>query len=41
MIRLKRFNAGDIVVVTAGSPPGVSGTTNMVRVLHLGEGDRG
>jgi len=36
--KLKRFNGGDVVVITAGSPPGVAGTTNMVRVHHLGEG---
>ncbi|MER5395477.1 pyruvate kinase [Streptomyces sp. NPDC002599] len=35
--KLKRFNEGDVVVMTAGSPPGVPGTTNMVRVHHLGE----
>jgi pyruvate kinase len=29
------------VVITAGSPPGVPGTTNMVRVHHLGEDGRG
>jgi pyruvate kinase len=27
-------------VMTAGSPPGVPGTTNMVRVHHLGESGR-
>jgi pyruvate kinase len=32
---LGRFNHGDTVIVTAGSPPGVVGTTNMVRVHHL------
>ena len=37
LVRLSRFNEGDIVVITAGSPPGVPGTTNMVRVHHLGE----
>ncbi|MCN9240179.1 pyruvate kinase [Streptomyces sp. RY43-2] len=36
LVKLKRFNSGDIVVITAGSPPGVPGTTNMVRVHHLG-----
>ncbi|MEU9185840.1 pyruvate kinase [Streptomyces sp. NPDC048484] len=34
--KLNRFSEGDIVVMTAGSPPGVPGTTNMVRVHHLG-----
>ncbi|MGW3496048.1 pyruvate kinase [Streptomyces sp. NPDC001020] len=37
LVKLKRFNDGDIVVITAGSPPGIPGTTNMVRVHHLGE----
>ncbi|HEY8983470.1 MAG TPA: pyruvate kinase [Streptomyces sp.] len=30
---------GDVVIITAGSPPGVSGSTNMVRVHHIGEDD--
>jgi pyruvate kinase len=40
MVRLGRFSDGDTVVITAGSPPGVPGTTNMVRVHHLGGGAR-
>ncbi|CAL9413650.1 pyruvate kinase [Streptomyces sp. enrichment culture] len=32
-----RCQKGDMVVITAGSPPGVSGTTNMVRVHRIGE----
>jgi pyruvate kinase len=40
MVKLGRFSEGDVVVITAGSPPGVPGTTNMVRVHHLGEGSR-
>ncbi|MEU9334766.1 pyruvate kinase [Streptomyces sp. NPDC048290] len=28
---------GDTVVITAGSPPGEAGTTNLVRVHHIGE----
>ncbi|MFD4987154.1 pyruvate kinase [Streptomyces sp. NPDC058374] len=36
LVGLNRFNDGDTVVMTAGSPPGVPGTTNMVRVHHLG-----
>ncbi|MFB7086672.1 pyruvate kinase [Streptomyces sp. NPDC056296] len=35
-----RCEKGDVVVITAGSPPGVSGTTNLVRVHHIGEDDR-
>ncbi|MET9356353.1 pyruvate kinase [Streptomyces sp. NPDC006617] len=35
-----RCEKGDVVVITAGSPPGVSGTTNLVRMHHIGEDDR-
>ncbi|MFI8188027.1 pyruvate kinase [Streptomyces sp. NPDC085946] len=38
LLRHGRCRQGDVVIVTAGSPPGVSGTTNMVRVHHIGEG---
>ncbi|MES4905650.1 MULTISPECIES: pyruvate kinase [unclassified Streptomyces] len=34
--KLGRYNEGDTMIMTAGSPPGVPGTTNMVRVHHLG-----
>ncbi|MGP3986492.1 pyruvate kinase [Streptomyces sp. 3N207] len=36
LLRLQRFEVGDTMLITAGSPPGVPGTTNMVRVHHLG-----
>ncbi len=36
LVKLNRFNNGDVTIITAGSPPGVPGTTNMVRVHHLG-----
>ncbi|MEV6009249.1 pyruvate kinase [Streptomyces sp. NPDC051976] len=39
LLRIGRCKKGDVVVITAGSPPGVSGTTNMVRVHHIGEDD--
>jgi pyruvate kinase len=39
LLRIGRCQKGDVVVITAGSPPGVSGTTNMVRVHHVGEDD--
>ncbi|WP_370085515.1 pyruvate kinase [Streptacidiphilus sp. MAP12-16] len=35
--QLGRYATGDTLIVTAGSPPGVAGTTNMLRVHHLGE----
>ncbi|NBM19951.1 pyruvate kinase [Streptomyces sp. GC420] len=37
LLRLGRCDKGDTVVITAGSPPGVPGTTNLVRVHHIGE----
>jgi pyruvate kinase len=36
LLKLQRYDEGDLMIVTAGSPPGVPGTTNMVRVHHLG-----
>ncbi|MTE18581.1 pyruvate kinase [Streptomyces sp. TRM43335] len=41
LLRIGRCREGDKVIVTAGSPPGVPGTTNMVRVHHIGESDPG
>ncbi|MEU6639623.1 pyruvate kinase [Streptomyces rochei] len=39
LLRYGRCAKGDVVVITAGSPPGISGTTNLVRVHHIGEDD--
>ncbi len=39
LLRYGRCEKGDLVIITAGSPPGVPGGTNMVRVHHIGEGD--
>ncbi|MEU1176114.1 pyruvate kinase [Streptomyces sp. NPDC005820] len=39
LLRYGRCQKGDIIVITAGSPPGVSGATNLVRVHHVGEDD--
>ena len=39
LLEYGRCEKGDTVVITAGSPPGVPGTTNLVRVHHIGEGD--
>ncbi|CUW27798.1 MULTISPECIES: pyruvate kinase [Streptomyces] len=39
LLKYGRCRKGDVVVITAGSPPGVSGSTNMVRVHHIGEDD--
>jgi pyruvate kinase len=37
MLKLSEYAKGDAVIITAGSPPGVPGTTNLVRVHHLGD----
>ncbi|MFD9967863.1 pyruvate kinase [Streptomyces sp. NPDC059011] len=39
LLRIGRCRRGDTVVITAGSPPGVAGSTNLVRVHHIGEED--
>ncbi|MFI1729619.1 pyruvate kinase [Streptomyces acidicola] len=39
LLKYGHCKKGDMVIITAGSPPGVSGTTNMVRVHHIGEDD--
>ncbi|MDX3572799.1 pyruvate kinase [Streptomyces sp. ID05-47C] len=40
LLKYGRCRKGDTVVITAGSPPGVSGSTNLVRVHHIAEDDR-
>lgn len=37
LLKLGRCERGDLVVITAGSPPGVPGATNLVRVHRIGE----
>ncbi|MEU1016401.1 pyruvate kinase [Streptomyces sp. NPDC005900] len=39
LLKIGRCEKGDVVVITAGSPPGVSGSTNLVRVHRIGESD--
>ncbi|MQY16385.1 Pyruvate kinase [Streptomyces sp. RB5] len=39
LLRIGRCRKGDVVVITAGSPPGIPGSTNLVRVHHIGEDD--
>ncbi|KOG50947.1 pyruvate kinase [Streptomyces griseoflavus] len=39
LLRIGRCEPGDIVIITAGSPPGIAGTTNLVRVHRIGEDD--
>jgi len=39
LLDIGRCEPGDIVVITAGSPPGLAGSTNLVRVHHVGQDD--
>ncbi|WP_016907084.1 pyruvate kinase [Streptomyces xiaopingdaonensis] len=39
LLKLGRCRRGDLVIITAGSPPGVPGSTNLVRVHRIGEDD--
>ncbi len=39
LLELGRGRPGEVVVIVAGSPPGVPGTTNMLRAHRLGEPD--
>ncbi|MGD9481816.1 pyruvate kinase [Streptomyces sp. TRM70308] len=41
LLEIGRCEPGDTVVITAGSPPGVPGTTNLVRVHHIGDKSAG
>jgi pyruvate kinase len=36
MLKISEYGEGDTAVITAGSPPGLPGTTNLIRVHHLG-----
>jgi len=37
LLSLGRFEIGDSVVIVAGSPPGIPGSTNALRVWRLGD----
>ena len=37
LLALDDYNEGDTIVVVAGTPPGIPGTTNTIRVHELGE----
>ncbi|AQQ15581.1 Pyruvate kinase [Corynebacterium glaucum] len=40
LLAVDKYNPGDTMVVVAGTPPGVSGTTNTIHVHQLGEDTR-
>jgi pyruvate kinase len=37
LLSLPRFQVGDLVLIVAGSPPGLPGSTNTMRLLRLGD----
>jgi pyruvate kinase len=37
LLRIKRVQEGDLVVVVAGSPPGIPGSTNALRLHRMGD----
>ena len=40
LLAMEQYNEGDTMVVVAGTPPGVAGTTNTIHVHQLGEDTR-
>ena len=40
LLSIDKYKEGDTMVVVAGTPPGVAGTTNMIHVHQLGEDTR-
>ena len=41
LLRINRVKEGDLVVIIAGSPPGIPGSTNALRVHRMGDAMRG
>ncbi|QNE89817.1 pyruvate kinase [Corynebacterium incognita] len=41
LLNLPEYEEGDMVVVVAGTPPGISGNTNMIQVHRIGESNQG
>jgi pyruvate kinase len=39
LLGLARYRRGDLVVIVAGTPPGTTGSTNMIHVHRIGEDD--
>ena len=37
LLRVNRVQEGDIVVIIAGSPPGLPGSTNALRIHRMGD----
>ena len=41
LLELGKVNKGDLVVIVAGSPPGIPGSTNALRVHRMGDAIEG
>ena len=39
LLRLGRYQRGDLVIIVAGAPPGTVGSTNLIHVHRIGEND--
>ncbi|MEJ6537282.1 MAG: pyruvate kinase, partial [Mycobacterium sp.] len=39
MLKLGRYERGDLVIIVAGAPPGTVGSTNLIQVHRIGEND--
>ena len=37
LLEMDRYEEGDMIVVIAGTPPGIAGNTNMIQCHLLGE----
>ncbi|PMC72029.1 pyruvate kinase [Corynebacterium aurimucosum] len=37
LLRMDKYKEGDMIIVIAGTPPGISGNTNMIQVHELGQ----
>ena len=37
LLKIGRVNEGDLVVIIAGSPPGIPGSTNALRIHRMGD----
>ena len=37
LLQIGRVDEGDIVVIIAGSPPGIPGSTNALRIHRMGD----
>jgi len=41
LLQINRLSEGDLVVIIAGSPPGIPGSTNALRIHRMGDAKKG